>query len=863
VNFAVTAQVVLFDRNGSPITSQTVALPGHSRRAVAIGGLLRQANSVETMGSVEVLPDPAKVVTMAVAAQISISGSGAGLGQQIEEEFLPVGMPGSGVLRAAGASLLSDPVVALKNTAAAAQTATLSCITERGAATRQQVQLRAGGWALLRACTSSPDAAVSLLGTALTPPAGSAASLGAFGVSVTGSGQPGSLAPFGFSWHGAARGALLSSQNFLDAGTFRSGNTVFTGVPVGAANYLPGAIFAPQVALTNFGAQPVHATVVYAHTSDSGPQASNVATVSVPGMSARTVMLPDLTGDPALRSSFIVQSDAAPGALFASLAAVGAPGFGLVEQIGKDELTPANGGGHPWDLTGGQDAVLLLFNHSRGANYFNVKIGNGGVLWQQPYQLAPMETRAISIRDLIADRVKDQDGKLLPETVEQGEISWFNPNPAEGKGRLMQIDPALQTVAGNTRVARNFSCGYNLVLCGAYLATASIIFSYGSSSSPLYLGPVIPLICTAYNPYACSGQSYGQGGSGYNYSWESTIPSIATVYGSTTSSTAAFWGNAAGTGGAAGFVASANCQEGGSGTPTVTPRIMFGRNDVTNKTTTVVVGQPIALTASYTLPTGVSVKSQSWTVRGNVVSNYSQSNTAAVVTTYTSPSSTATTFYWIDGGTNTVSYSVTLSDNSGPFTAQATFNVLRPTSSFSSTTGTVQVCTSYCASTPPMLAFGDNTTDGITWNVTVTTPADGAGNVALTQVVQVTNTHILDPQGTQQTLTTGSAYVLDGTPQYPGTPVALPASREASFAIRDAPGTTLATSIKHQSDSESFKTYLMYQPSGGIWVTLASMTWSWGGAATKGSGNVMDLRLRVFAFHESQWIQRYHAPRLE
>jgi len=94
-----------------------------------------------------------------------------------------------------------------------------------------------------------------------------------------------------------------------------------------------------------------------------------------------------------MRNSFIVQSDAAPGTLFASVAAVGAPGFGLVEQIGKDEQTTANGGGHPWDLTGGQEAVLLLFNHFAVAKYFNVKIGSGGVLWQQPYLLAPMETR--------------------------------------------------------------------------------------------------------------------------------------------------------------------------------------------------------------------------------------------------------------------------------------------------------------------------------------------------------------------------------------------------------------------------------------------------------------------------------------
>ena len=311
------------------------------------GDLLRAANSAETMGSAEVLPDPAKVVTMAIAAQLSITGSGASIGQEIEEEFVTVGMSGSGVLRSAGAYLVSNPIVALLNTASAAQIATIACITEKGAATRQQVQLAAGGWALLQACTNSSNASVGLIDAALAFPAQALADLGAFGLSVAGSGQPGSLAAFGFSWRGAARGALLSSQNFVDAGTFRSGNTVFTGVPVGAANYLPGALFTPQVAVANFGAKPADATVLFSRTSDSGPEASAVATVSIPAMSAQTIALPPLTGDPGLRNSFIVQSDAAPGTLFASLAAVGAPGFGLVEQIGKDQLAMANGGGHP------------------------------------------------------------------------------------------------------------------------------------------------------------------------------------------------------------------------------------------------------------------------------------------------------------------------------------------------------------------------------------------------------------------------------------------------------------------------------------------------------------------------------------
>src|SRR5271165_4419716 len=391
---------------------------------------------------------------------------------------------------------------------------------------------------------------------------------------------------------------------------------------------LPGAVFTPQVAVANFSAKPVNATVQFARTDSSGPSATNVATVTVPAMSAQTVALPPLTGDPGLRNSFIVQSNAPPGTFFASVASVGSSGFGLVEQIGKDQQKTDNGGGHPWDLTGGQDAVLLLFNHSTAAKYFNVKIGNGGIAWQQAWQLAPMETRAISIRELIADQVKDKKGAVLPPTLEQGEISWFNPNPAEGKGRLMQIDPSSQTVAGNTRAARNFSCGYNFVLCGAYLDTAAITFADGTSSSPLYLGAVEPMICTAWNPNACSGQSYSDGGSGYNYYWESNVPSVATVYGSSTSSTATFWGVSPGTGGATGFVESAYCDMGGGGTPSVTPTVTIsgplgvpvGGSDVYSVTVS-----PASNTSSITLSLS--------TTQGSGSAQFSNGSTSMTITT--------------------------------------------------------------------------------------------------------------------------------------------------------------------------------------------------------------------------------------
>lgn len=132
LRFAVTAEVVLFDRQGAQITSQTVAFAAHSQQTLMVGDLLRLANSAETVGSVEILPDPAKVVTVAIAAQISITGSGGSAGQHIEEEFLMVGAPGSGVLRSAGAALAGEPLAALKNTGTTAQTVTVSCMVEKG-----------------------------------------------------------------------------------------------------------------------------------------------------------------------------------------------------------------------------------------------------------------------------------------------------------------------------------------------------------------------------------------------------------------------------------------------------------------------------------------------------------------------------------------------------------------------------------------------------------------------------------------------------------------------------------------------------------------------------------------------------------
>jgi len=49
---------------------------------------------------------------------------------------------------------------------------------------------------------------------------------------------------------------------------------------------LPCATFMPHLVMTNFGTKPVNASVLFARTTDSGPESTNVATVSVPAMSS-------------------------------------------------------------------------------------------------------------------------------------------------------------------------------------------------------------------------------------------------------------------------------------------------------------------------------------------------------------------------------------------------------------------------------------------------------------------------------------------------------------------------------------------------------------------------------------------------
>src|SRR5206468_2821147 len=111
-----------------------------------------------------------------------------------------------------------------------------------------------------------------------------------------------------------------------------------------------------------------HLTVNFSRTSGApgAAIASNtvVRQITLQALHTRLVTLSELQGDPSLRNSFVLTSDAGPGEVVVGMASKTVNGEREVELLGKDANQPENAGAHPWSVAQGIESTLLLFNHT-------------------------------------------------------------------------------------------------------------------------------------------------------------------------------------------------------------------------------------------------------------------------------------------------------------------------------------------------------------------------------------------------------------------------------------------------------------------------------------------------------------------
>ena len=217
-----------------------------------------------------------------------------------------------------------------------------------------------------------------------------------------------------------------------------------------------------------------------------------------------------------MTNSVMVASNLLPGQVTSRFISWGDSLVRAVELEAKDADNMQTGGEHPWSIQDGGSATMLMFNHSAARKKVRASIAAEGVMWQETYTLASMETRALSINDVIAQRIPDHIGHVLPAKATSGTGSWAGTRKEPATGRMLISNPQIG-------LARNYACGTCPHMCGggggfSFLNTYSSLT--GGIGSDYPLGYVTVYECTGCTRQ-CGGPKDGNLDvyDSFDYSW--------------------------------------------------------------------------------------------------------------------------------------------------------------------------------------------------------------------------------------------------------------------------------------------------------------------------------------------------------
>jgi hypothetical protein len=257
------------------------------------------------------------------------------------------------------------------------------------------------------------------------------------------------------------------------------------------------------------------------------------------------------------------------------------------------------------------------------------------------------------------------------------------------------------------------------------------------------------------------------------------------------------------------------------------------------------VGQQITFSPSWTpsAPPYVDAAVQ-WTLPGTFVNTNSDPNcdlfysedASQLNRIATSPSGSLSTSCWyvdkLQSGNATLAMNLTLTNGQHiSLSASGTFDVHRPTTAQASPYQPDGNPTAIIANNPDWNLFSlysplalslgvTGVTNDMSFQHTITTDSFSAGQAGYVQVI--TSGDIETSPG----LTQPSGIALDAAlGEFPRGQPAIPANTTTNVWFCDAPLVPLPKSSAYVTEDTSFSTYLMFKPSGGIWVPLRLIQW--------------------------------------
>lgn len=256
---------------------------------------------------------------------------------------------------------------------------------------------------------------------------------------------------------------------------------------------------------------------------------------------------------------------------------------------------------------------------------------------------------------------------------------------------------------------------------------------------------------------------------------------------------------------------------------------IFRGTNITDLTSTVLVGEQIALTCKFVDQYGddssiATITNFQWTVPTPYVSNYF-TTTPSLLLTDINLTNSGTYFYWYRPATN-LEVQCSIVSKGVTMTAKTKFNVIAPTNSVNPVANGPVAVDSNWFQEVLALHFGDghtNSTPGVQIDRAVN---EDAGDWEWLQLATFTVRTIFCPE------TNWWRYYDTGLD------LGFPYSILMGTSLMDSPGVPLASLYCQLTVDASFESYLMFRPpsSGSIWVPLKVVVWGWSGASSYTNG---------------------------
>jgi len=503
------------DPQGATYTPVSIRIGPQAKVQIKVSDLLQKIGARVRTGSILITQGP-ELKRNSIVGQLTLTEFGSAPMALTEEEMVMPMLVDSQDLRSVSESSTDAQLIAVTSLIAEPQHITAKCFKKGSISTKTAI-LAPGGTALLYPCSkdSSQFEGISLLGASeVTESAG---------ISIHSDGPNGGFAAFGLARHVSlsTKTKFLGSLQFLDPTALQSSSLVFTGVSAGYS-LTPGTHqYSAEVALANFSAQQSHIGLRFYKTDVNG----SISTVNKEVVLAPESSLQISLGQLGLKAgevgSLVVSGDQPPGDLIAKIVSNSDAAPNQLEQLAKDSLSHRNGGVHPWTVQDNTRSDLVLFNHSTRAEPFNVIITTeDGMQWVKQLQLAPYETRTVSINDLIRDKTPDIHGRTIPGTTWSGTVMWHTSGPGIGSGHVL-----IRSDANST--GENFSCDQVFVVCGAAAFIDTPTLSVGETGQ----ASAEESFCVEWGTVGyCGGDYiYYYDGAAYNAGWSSLDSNVISI----------------------------------------------------------------------------------------------------------------------------------------------------------------------------------------------------------------------------------------------------------------------------------------------------------------------------------------------